>query len=1404
MLKKRIAEKLDEMTYSPDYILSMADLGLLWRPIFEPDSFEQHLTYVLSSDKRPTFTIFAGANLAIGAPPGEYKEPEKKVDTDKPPPGLAKQIRAIDAHLKKVRAQEHRPRDLPDRLVHYPHRGGWWMNVWVHLGPTEKEKFHKAIELKDGESTDDLYERVLQATQEALEATRAAERRKREYEMPAWAMKLKRELDQRLDQESGGRKAEDVPDGMTLAFESEGAQTPGPMETPYKRDTAREPRVMLQVWVQRRKGVERNFGSVPIAPETTVEMLVPYVRRLAAILRQFESVPQGTVVATKLDPNQPLMPFAAMLSPRDLQPDNVTVEDAKNKFTMDLDFAERYRAQPNDDLYIASKLYNQAIFFYWKVYPVPSDLQPEPEEKIPSAWGPKRWALLYKRYNGDASIGPGGIHRTIPTGKVQPPSTTPVWESKEDITTRVSLKGPPGEYLVYCETRHAKIGDEKLNRASSIAYYPVLTKSKEAITYPLVSQTEVAMQEAQARLKQITELEGGKDKELDDNQKKVLSEARASTERQISVLDTKEKRDLVATTTAEIADGTERLKLAKRLAEVLPGIIEEAKQNATNNVEPQAPSKLLLAKDAQLVPLYWQLIHENKSASGYVKSSSSSSPSSERCVRARSNSRTNSSPTHREHASTAPKRSSSPSSTVISTRWSSWLANRVAGFPRPYKVGYTVADVTTSQTQKRYKGYSAESGAEGHREAIDEAFEDFGDQATYGEGWIAVRMPPGPHEQCKDRRTSGIKLYRSKEGILEKVWKALGFIALVIGMAALVATGFGAPFAGLLGAAAGILGAVQAIHNISERQARHRLEADAALAMDIIAILGVGQIAVGARIATLPNTIRGFQTAQRLGRYLALYNLGTEGATAILIPLQLRDDLDRIDNLKIPEAEKDKLKHEAVGGAISSGVMFLAASAGARVMARTKTSGMPLEEDYTAIRQKAELMAMEEGSNYKSFQDKGWVDADGNWTSEAPDVIRKAVGETVPTTTSRATKAPAKPRVGTVEPEARQQAAAAEGVKKIDEGQATTSGEPGHRVAEVGEGHKVVEVEGPKGVTCEFHSTPIPVDCPVSWKKDPAHAPGEPPKAQQPRVAAADEPPRELLPQDLISARQQERGALTRKANIDKQHRENVKAIEKLEETEIPRAKARVENYRRKNPKAGADDPELKKLNDELELKEKSLETLDDLVAKQEKHLEQIDNDLAQIESLKKQYEGSKPWRQVDLQESDNSRVGLYGELEMSLTMQGEGFEPIGTTVRADKIVIPQDFDTAVSNWRGKTGIDGIYRRRNPNKPTEWEYWVGESKTTGDPNAKAPTGKGALKPMETGELQLSDKWISERLDRSGLSDLEVKEIRAAMAEGRLKKFYAQTDSNGTRLYEVNNPKGESAYTSVVIGPPAKF
>ena len=183
-------------------------------------------------------------------------------------------------------------------------------------------------------------------------------------------------------------------------------------------------------------------------------------------------------------------------------------------------------------------------------------------------------------------------------------------------------------------------------------------------------------------------------------------------------------------------------------------------------------------------------------------------------------------------------------------------------------------------------------------------------------------------------------------------------------------------------------------------------------------------------------------------------------------------------------------------------------------------------------------------------------------------------------------------------------------------------------------------------------------------------------------------------------------------------------------------------------------------------------------------------DELAQLRRIEREtnqvtrelFKGSKPWRSVDLGTADNAQVGIYGELETTSRMQAKGFEAAGKTVNPEDIVTPAELDAATKAWHGQQGIDGIYKRVNP-ETGKTEYWAGESKATGIDDATTPTGKGKIDSTLDGD-QLSNEWLRSRLAKSGLSPAEQAEFEQALKAGQVRKFYSQTTKNGTRFYNV--------------------
>ena len=910
--------------------------------------------------------LIAAGNFATGKSTGKAPGPgrgTKAAGEAKALHWAREQERAVTRLIEDAKRQSPPPKDLPDRLVAwYNERDkNWYFNVWVYFDPAGRKKTAWPIPLRPGEAPQQTLEQVRAATRKALLRSEDRERQQRAQLAPEWAQRVVRELRHRLDElRHREKKATDLPDGMALV--------PGPD-------------VHLQIWVQRgTTDIQRNSGTVPLTPQSSVDQLVPYVRHLAALLRQFESNPSDFEITPEDRGETALAAFPAEIQPVDLREDRITVTGANNAFSMNLNYEAVYGGGPLKDLYIASKLYSQAIRFFWKIYRVPAAVPPPQGAKnAPEGWD-RRWQWLYDSFEKAPRDEHGKRHIPDPGA--------PLYEtSSSDSTSRVHFPAEPGDYLVRCTTGYAPIGEHHLKRVSSDAWYPVRVKAIKEVAEAATSLRPAAIRALEEELKSIeTLLAGGT---LDARQRQMLLAQQQIKKGDLERLRAKEIQTIAQNTSAEIAYATGMLSKAKELGRILPGIVEKAKSQGL------APSDLLADKP-ELLTVYWYIIAEGKTPAGYRQELEEQILQLGR-VRKRAAEFGN------ELKPTSPYQYAPEVAFVSKVTGHVYPLTMMLGeAPDSVKAGMTAAgvatkvvysliDITSTQTQKTYRGFSGQAGRQGYIEAIDRAFEDFGDDATYGEGIIAVRIAAGPAgANAENHPGTQVRYYQSKEGILQKVLWALGILAAVAGTAALVATGVGAPVAaGILGATAAVAGAITSIHSLSERASRHTLEWDAETVMDIIGIIGVVPAVAGARGAV--RSAAGLRSVIVTERLLQIYTWTETGATVVLIPTKLAQDIDRIHKLReegeLTADQEEAMIAQARLGAFQAGLMMIGSAAAARAGAHEAGSGSLSDQEH-AFHQQIELLELEGFGEYKSMAERGWIDEQGNWTDKAPAIVR--------------------------------------------------------------------------------------------------------------------------------------------------------------------------------------------------------------------------------------------------------------------------------------------------------------------------------------------------------------------------------------------------------------------------------
>lgn len=871
------------------------------------------------------------------------------------PKWVRDQQSAVRQRIAKAKEKKPVPVDIPDHVQSWykPENDTWYLNVWVYFGTDESTKFNSSIPLNKDESIDDLFSRVREATIEAYKRSAEKQDEEEQEAMPEWLKDLKKKVGKKIKRiRKADDEALDIPDGIEAVMKSS--------EGNKKEDI----QYFFRVYVERgKKEKERNYGVVPwpLTEETTVSEILPVIRNYSAVLRQFENEAVSDSEAGIILPNDKmaLAAFPSFIVPVDLPPNHITVTGANNEFHMRLDYEAVYGTGELKDLYIASKLSQQHIKFIWRIYKVPENLTLEGDKPLSDDWN-ARWKELYDLYNSDKYSGAKKSDELPPLGEKVG------GDSSSDSNIELEFKDEPGEYIVECITAHTPIGEYNLRRTSSRSFYPVLTRPIDDIAKAMVSNREMAIDYAGKEIDSLIEMQESED--YTPEQKEVFASVEKVKSEYFDRTKSKEVNSVTKNIEKDLDFISKTLENLNALEGILPDIMEKAEDQKIQ------PSVLLAKEDQDLVDLYWYIIWEKKTIKGYKDELESNKTELEK-VLDRANIFSDEIGTGESYA---------PEAVFVSevTGQIYPLILMIAESPDSEEgdYEYSLIDITCKQTQKAY------SGSGKTREiALDNAFEDFGEERMYGEGRIAIRIPSG--------ELQGKYVFDSEYGPIEEVMHILTIVAAVAGAAALVATGVGAPAAALwLGLIAGVAGAATAIYNIQNRADRHTLEWDAEMAMDIISIVGVIPAVGAAKMASLPKTVGGFSKYAYIDDIIRVYGYAETGATILLVPVKLKQDFDRIDedvqNGDLSPEEAEAIKSQLVFNTMQTGLMMLGSAAAARSGADI-SAGRRSPAELDALDQQARFVEMEGVKpSYKSLEERGLKDSDGLWTPEG----KKAYG----------------------------------------------------------------------------------------------------------------------------------------------------------------------------------------------------------------------------------------------------------------------------------------------------------------------------------------------------------------------------------------------------------------------------
>lgn len=237
---------------------------------------------------------------------------------------------------------------------------------------------------------------------------------------------------------------------------------------------------------------------------------------------------------------------------------------------------------------------------------------------------------------------------------------------------------------------------------------------------------------------------------------------------------------------------------------------------------------------------------------------------------------------------------------------------------------WVLIDITSAATQQVYDGESSKRGLAGHQEAIRNAFVDFRENAEYGRGTIAIRLPATLSQDLGGDITIDTRM-RAAPGTKARAMQRLTHLAEAAAVAGLLISG---PAGLAIGAVGGVAGAVVAVDRLSSRHSGQRLKWDFETIMDVAAIVGGVTAIAGAGVKALSSFPRWVSRVERVEGVLHIYGITEMGSQVIVIPLQLEMQLKQIEAMEgLSPGEKSARKAEAILQAVKSGTLTVVSAA---------------------------------------------------------------------------------------------------------------------------------------------------------------------------------------------------------------------------------------------------------------------------------------------------------------------------------------------------------------------------------------------------------------------------------------------------------------------------------------------